>query len=331
MKIGVIGTGYWGPNIVRNLLALGQDVTIYDIDESHLRNTCEKHQNCRRAGSLDEILHNAAIPAVAISVPLKSHSDLVIKSLKAGKNVFVEKSLCYSSREADKILVHLNGTILMVGHITLFTPGIARIKELITNNCIGKLTWISLTRTHLGKVYPEVDVASEVSSHDISILLFLIRELPLSVNAWGSSRLGLNTADNATIIIRYKDNLTCAINVQWTSVIRERKILIEGTSGTIVSTTDNVKEELILFDQQEAFEALRKGANPKESMLKVKSQVLMQNQQEPLYDELAVFLNCIQYNKQPLTNIEFGIRVVKVFEAIRKSMQLNGKTIKISW
>ena len=331
MKIGVIGTGYWGPNIVRNLLALNQDVTIYDTDRSNLENTYQKYHNCQCAGSLDDILLNPDITSVAIAVPLKSHCDLVIKSLKAGKHVFVEKSLCYSTDEADKIQIHLNGRILMVGHITLFTRGILKARELITTNCIGKLTGISLARTHMGKVYPGIDVATEVSSHDIAILLFLINEMPVSVNAWGSSRLGLNKTDNASIILRYEDTLTCTINVQWTSVIRERKMIVEGTSGTIICTTDTEKEELTLFDQQEAFEALKKGASPRDSMLKVKSRVLLQNEREPLYDELAGFLDCIKNNRLPLTDFGFGRKVVKIFEAIRKSVELNGKTVKIPW
>jgi predicted dehydrogenase len=256
---------------------------------------------------------------------------LVIKSLQAGKHVYVEKPLCYSSDEADKIQIHLKGKVLMVGHITLYTPGIKKIKEFITNSSIGKLTNISLTRTHLGPIYPEIDVATEVASHDIAILLFMIHDMPVTVNAWGTSRLGLNNQDNASIIIGYKDSLKSTINVQWTSVIRERMIVVEGTTGTIVCKTNKGKEELTLYNQQTAFEALKNGAKPQEAMLMVKSEDVILKDAEPLYDELHSFLYCIENNLIPLTNFEFSRKVVSVSEAIRKSMKLNGKTEIIRW
>jgi predicted dehydrogenase len=331
LKIGVIGTGYWGPNIIKNLLALKQELIIYDIDKANVQKTLKRFQDCKSVDSLEGILLDPEIDAIAIAVPLKLHYHLVIKSLHAGKHVYVEKPLCYSSDEADKIKTHLNGNVLMVGHITLFTPGIAKIKEFITNSSIGKLTNITLTRTHLGPIYPEIDVATEVASHDVAILLFLIDDMPETVNAWGISRLGMNNQDNANIIIGYKDSLTSIINVQWTSVIRERTIVVEGTTGTIVCKTNKGKEELTLYNQQTAFEALKNGAKPQEAMLMVKSEDIILKDAEPLYDELNSFLFCIENSMIPLTNFEFSRKVVSVSEAIRKSMKLNGKTEKIEW
>jgi predicted dehydrogenase len=331
MKIGVIGTGYWGPNIIKNLLALNQELIIYDINKVNIQNTLQRFHECKSVNSLEDILQNPNINAVVIAVPLKFHYELVIKSLQAGKHVYVEKPLCYSSDEADKINIHLNGKVLMVGHITLFTPGIARIKEFITNNRIGKLTNITLTRTHLGPIYSEIDVATEVASHDVAILLFLIQDIPVTVNAWGTSRLGLNNQDNAHIIIGYEDSLTSTINVQWTSVIRERTIIIEGTKGTIVCKTINGKEELTLYNQQKAFEALKNGAKPQEAALMVKSEVVMLENSEPLYNELNSFLCCIENNMIPLPNFEFSRKVVSVSEAIRKSMKQIGKAERILW
>jgi predicted dehydrogenase len=331
MKIGVIGTGYWGPNIIKNLLALNQELIVYDINKANAQNTLQRFQECKSVNSLEDILQNPNIKAVVIAVPLKLHYQLVIKSLQAGKHVYVEKPLCYSSDEADKIQIHLKGKVLMVGHITLYTPGIKKIKEFITNSSIGKLTNISLTRTHLGPIYPEIDVATEVASHDIAILLFMIHDMPVTVNAWGTSRLGLNNQDNANIIIGYKDSLKSTINVQWTSVIRERMIVVEGTTGTIVCKTNKGKEELTLYNQQTAFEALKNGAKPQEAMLMVKSEDVILKDAEPLYDELHSFLYCIENNLIPLTNFEFSRKVVSVSEAIRKSMKLNGKTEIIRW
>ena len=150
MKIGVIGTGYWGPNIVRNLILLNQDVTIYDINQTNLQKTLQRFQECKTAKSLEDILQNPEIFAVAIAVPLKTHYELVFKALQAGKHVYVEKPLCYSIHEADSIKDQIREKILMVGHITLYTSSIVKINEIITNEFlleyINKSWWQFLTQ-----------------------------------------------------------------------------------------------------------------------------------------------------------------------------------------
>ena len=329
MKIALIGTGYWGPNIARNLLALKQEITIYDINKSNLERTLQQYSNCIRADSLEDVLNNTRIEAVAIAVPLIGHSALIIQSLKAGKHVFVEKSLCYSLDEAEAIKPLLGDRILMVGHITLFTGSTFKIKEFIEEKHIGNLTGIYSTRTHLGKIYPGIDAATEVSSHDISLFLYLLNEMPVSVSAYGASRLGLGEPDNVCIILRFRQNLTCTINVQWSSIIRERKIVVEGNSGSLVCIRDREKEELTFYDQRAAFKALRNGAYPSDATKLVRTQVLFNSNREPLYDELGAFLECIENSKQPLTDFFFGRKVVKVLESIRMSMCQNGKTVKI--
>jgi predicted dehydrogenase len=331
MKIGVIGTGYWGPNIIRNLLALNQEVVIYDINNSNALSASERFPQCRVVTSMEEILKNPEIIAVAIIVQLRFHYQLVIDTLSAGKHIFVEKSLCYSSQEALDIQKHLNGQVLMVGHTTLFTPGTIKIKEFLAKNSIGKISAINLSRTHMGPIYQEMDAATEVASHDIAILLFLIKDLPTKVNAWGSSRLGTKYKDSANIIVGYENSLNPIINVQWTSVIRERTIVLEGTSGTIICETDRGKEKLTLYNQQSAFEALKKGAKPHEAMPLIMSEEVKLNDTEPLYAELQNFLYCIENNSVPPTNFAFSRKVVSVSEAIRKSMKLNGQTVNISW
>jgi len=268
---------------------------------------------------------------VAIAVPLKAHYELVYKSLQAGKHVYVEKPLCYSIYEADSIKDQIREKILMVGHITLYTSSLVKIKEIITKNIIGKITDITLTRTHLGPIYQDVDVASEVAVHDIAILLHLLPDLPVTINAWGTSRLGSEHFDKANIIIGYKNQVRYSIHVEWTSAIRERMIVVEGTSGTLICKTINGKEELTLYDQRSAFEALKKGAKPNDESLGVRNEDILLKDEEPLYNELQSFLSCIENNTKPLSNFEFSRMVVSVSEAIRKSMKLNGETEWISW
>jgi UDP-2-acetamido-3-amino-2,3-dideoxy-glucuronate N-acetyltransferase len=331
MRTGVIGTGYWGPNLIRNLLALNQEVLIYDINPDKLNKASLLYPACKPVNSLTDILDDQLVEAVAIAVPLKEHSLLVTECLRAGKHVYVEKPLCYSTDEAESIKRHINGKILMIGHITLYSEGIVRLKNLLSKGTIGKLTGINFTRTHLGKIYPGADVVSEVAVHDIASLLFLLDERPQKLNAWGTSRALRDTADSAHIILGYNDGLKSVINVQWTSVKRERTVVAEGTKGTIVCETINGNEVLTLYDQREAFELLKDGANPPEAFNALKSREVTLNTTEPLFEEMKHFLECIENNQAPRTDFEFGSKVVYVAKSIRKSVRTFGKTEYLKW
>lgn len=329
MIIAVIGVGYWGPNIVRNLLALNHDVYIYDIDPERLRSTYKRFPKCRPARSLSQILKNSNIEAVAIAVPLPSHTELAIQFLKAGKHVFVEKPMCHSVAEANQIKVALNGQILMVGHITQFSPGIQNLIHHIQQRKIGELTRIALTRTHLGPIYKGTDVLTEVAAHDVSILLSLIDSPPQSLVAWGTHRLKNNNPDAAHIVIQWKSGLVATIDIQWDSLIRRREIEIDGQHETIFFQANSGTEHIIRYEHKNAFNALNHGANINNVRAMVEQVKTDVPQVEPLLDELAHFVRCIEQNQRPLTDISFGRRVVEILESARTSIQQNGMRITL--
>jgi predicted dehydrogenase len=330
MNIGVIGLGYWGPNIVRNLLLLGNKVFVYDREPDRVESVMKRFPACVPLVSLGDLLHSSSISAVAIAVPLPSHCDLVVRSLAAGKHVFVEKPLCFSVAEAEAIERHVNGTVLMVAHITQFSKGVDALLHTVNEGKIGTVRRVSCTRTHLGPVYKETDVLTEVAAHDVAILASLFSDPPVSIHAWGISRLAHGSVDAAHLVMTWADARFAEVNVGWSSVLRRREIEIEGTTGTLVYRAQTTPEELLLFEHTEAFALLAGGEQWTSAKEKVVSTVLETSGSEPLQYELSCFLQCIHDHTQPRTDFRFGRRVVMLLEAARRSMHNGGARVTLT-
>jgi UDP-2-acetamido-3-amino-2,3-dideoxy-glucuronate N-acetyltransferase len=329
MRIAVIGLGYWGPNIVRNLVALGQEVYVYDKEMDKITSVLELHKECIPLRSLDEVWGNQSIEAVVLAVPLPAHCDLILRSLRCGKHVFVEKPLCFSTKEADAIGQTLEGTILMVGHITQFSKGIQRIATAIHERDIGDIRRLSFARTHLGPIYGRTDVLSEVAAHDISIVTSFVSKPPHSVQAWGIELLHRGSPDAAHLVLQWFNGPIAQIDVQWSSVIRRREIEIDGSDGTLLFRAHGQQEELFLYRHKEAYDVLKQEIRWRLAKDLVEQKELIIEPHEPLREELSHFLDCIRTRNNPTTDFHFGRTVVSILEASRLSMERNGATVDV--
>ena len=330
MNVGVLGLGYWGPNIVRNLLALGQNVYVHDPDPSRVRAVMERSGDCHPVGSVTEMLEGPAVPAVVLAVPLSLHCPLIVRALESGKHVFVEKPMCATLAEADAIRQRLNGSVFMVGHITRYNNAIAKISQYVRGGELGDITRIASTRSHLGPVYKDTDVLTEVAAHDIAIVQDLLHRPPASVRAWGTHRLGRSAFDSAHLVLTWSSGCLVQIDVQWSSVIRRRELEVEGTQGTMVYRAHTVPEQVIHYDHRAAYAMLTEGTTPAAATAAVRESVLETGGCEPLREELAAFLECIEQHTPPATGFEFSRGVVSILEAARESMHNAGATIRIS-
>jgi predicted dehydrogenase len=329
MKIGVIGLGYWGPNIVRNLLAMHHEVCVFDREENSVRSVHSNYPDAVPVGSLDDILADRSIEAVALAVPVTGHCDLIIHCLQARKHVFVEKPMCSRLEEAKAIAQNLDDRVLMVGHITQFSKGIEALTGLVCNNEIGDICRYSFIRTHFGPMYRETDVLTEVAAHDVAILVSLASVPPTAVQAWGTKRLRNDNPDAAHIVLQWNRDCTAQIDVQWSSVVRRREIEIEGTKGTLVFRAGVQPEELLLYDHEAAFDALRTGSREIDAKKLINLQQIPIPSHEPLRQELSHFVQCIERKERPKTDFEFACRVVSILEAARHSMQSRGSVVEL--
>ncbi|MCK5601289.1 Gfo/Idh/MocA family oxidoreductase [Candidatus Pacearchaeota archaeon] len=329
MKIAVIGLGYWGPNLVRNFLALKQEVFLFDKIANRSIKIAKSFPGSVPVESWKCILNDPSIEAIALAVPLPSHFTLAIDVLDAGKHLFIEKPLCKSISEADEIKRHLKGQVLMVGHITHYSSGIRMLKHQLDSGAIGEVRCFSFIRTHLGPIYSGTDVLTEVAAHDIAILFQLDSELPKSLHVWGTHRLDYGNPDAAHIVLKWPSNLTARIDVQWTSVLRRRIVISEGTRGTLIFQANTGTEHLEVHNQEGAFAALKQGISPKQLSGINNVQDIHLPPSEPLREELSTFLKCIREGSQPETDIGFSRKVIGVLEAARESMMQGGKEIII--
>ncbi len=321
MKVAVIGVGYWGPNLVRNLLALGNKVYIHDLDQQRMLEIAGAYPESIPVDSVDTILQDRKIEAVAIAVPLPSHAPLILRCLRSGKHVFVEKPLCSSKEECAEIESTMNGQVVMVGHITSFSPGVRKLIEMHRDGVIGDVRSITLTRTHLGPVYHQTDVLTEVAAHDLAILLKLVEDIPGQVQAWSVDRLGMGNHDGAYLIMKWSDGKIGRIDVQWTSALRKRELLVEGTEGSLFFEANTGKEKLTLYRQTGSFNDLRNGASQKQVNESLDVEEIPIEFSEPLRAEMVEFTNAIQEHRQPENDFRFAKKVVEVLESARNSMK----------
>lgn len=335
INLGIIGCGQWGPNHVRNfsLLSGSRALMCADLNEKRLKAMKESFRNIYPTRDYREILQHPKIDAVVISTPTQSHYKIVKESLLAGKDVLCEKPLCTRSSEARE-LIRLSQKlkrILMVGHVFLFNAGIRRLHDFIRTGSCGRLYYMNAQRTNLGPFRTDVNAVWDLATHDISIFNYLLHSQPIEVSARGGKFLQKKIEDVAFISMVYPMNILVNIHVSWLDPKKVRQITVVGDKKMVMwDDLDNVGP-IKCYDRRVVphyyyqtfgeFYLLAKEGNI--TIPKI-------NLSEPLKVQDSHFLECIRSRKQPLTNAQSGLRVIKVLEAIQKSLQRKGQSVRIA-
>lgn len=247
-NLALIGLGYWGPNLLRNFINIPKCNIRYccDIDTKKLHEIKRKFPHILTTQDINEILDNDSIDAVILTTPTKTHFELSVQALNAGKDVLIEKPMVQSFQQA-KILIQLakkRGKILMVDHTFLFNPAVIKIKSLIDKGVIGKILYIDSTRTNLGLFQKDINVIFDLAAHDFSIIQFILGTQPKQISALGKSHFN-NQIDVAYITAIYPEDISAHIHVSWLSPVKVRRMLITGTKKMIVYDEEGVPAEKI--------------------------------------------------------------------------------------
>jgi predicted dehydrogenase len=329
--VGVIGCGYWGPNLIRNFSSLTncKVKTVSDFKQGRLDFIKNEFPFLNVTNEFERIINDTEIEAVCIATPVTTHCDLAIKAMKAGKHVFIEKPMTSSVEEADKVLltsIECNKKVA-VGHVFQFSPAVRKIKELLDRGKIGKVFHITSTRINLGPPNTEVDVIWDLGPHDFSILLYLLGEYPnevISQNSYfpfGFSEFDQNKLiNNSHINLKFDSGISTHIHLSWLSSNKTRLINIYGSEGTII-----YDEMLALDGKVKLYDKgidNRIGAKDIESsklVYKVGDIHLMQlEQHEPLRMECEHFINSILNNSKLINDGVIGKDVIKMLESASK-------------
>ncbi|MDZ7370051.1 MAG: Gfo/Idh/MocA family oxidoreductase [candidate division KSB1 bacterium] len=333
MKTAVIGLGYWGPNLVRNLYEtnLCEEIYCCDLDESKLKKIQSRYPSIKSTTDVNEIAANPQIEAVVIATPVSTHFRLAKIFLNAGKHVFVEKPFTASSIEAEELiaLARARNRVIMVGHTFEYSPPVLKIKELIDNGALGKIYYISASRVNLGLHQKDVSVIWDLAPHDFSSIFFWLNEEPFRISAMGKAYVQKNIPDVAFINLEFPSGCIANVQVSWLSPSKLRRTTIVGS------------EKMLVYDDTENFEKVKiydKGVNYKdpetfgEYQLSYRTGDVISphlDTYEPLNKEMFHFIECCKKNLRPKTDGENGLRVVRALEAAEKSMRESGTIVEL--
>lgn len=333
INIAVIGYGYWGPNLIRNLNASDSACVVYccDTETSRLAEAKSRHTSLKTTVSYTEVLNDPSVDAVAISTPVATHYELARRALEKHKHVLVEKPLTTSVAEAENLLAlaEKNKLTFMVDHTFIYTGAVKKIKELLDHGELGSLFYIDSVRINLGLVQSDVNVLWDLAPHDIAIVDHLVEERPVSVCANGACHVGNGLENVAYLTVYYDSGLITHFHNNWLSPVKIRSMLFGGSKKTIHYDDMQTSEKVKVYDR--GIE-IAERENPHDLRVSYRLGDMWApklDTTEALKHMATEFVECIQNGRSPLTDGVSGLNVVKILEASEMSIKHRGKEIKL--
>jgi predicted dehydrogenase len=334
IAIAVVGFGYWGPHLVRNIsLAEGAVVShVCDLSEERLREASRRFPGPKLTHRFDDILEDSTVDLVAIATPVNTHYRLAIKALQASKHVLIEKPLATSSAEAADILMTASrfGRRVFVDHTFVFTPAVQKIRELLLRNELGRLLYYDSVRINLGIFQHDVNVVWDLITHDIAILDFLLQgRMPVAASCTGAAHFGSRHADLAYLTLAYDDDFIAHINVNWLAPVKIRQVLLCGDRRMVVYDDNSASEKLKIYDSGVSVEHA-------EDIYQMLVQYRAGDMHAPrlataeaLSFEIKNVVETLQHRATAIADGEAGVRVVSILEAANVSLRLAGVAVPI--
>jgi len=332
IRVGVIGYGYWGPNIVRNLRSLDgcQLEMVCDRSPAALKRLKQAHPDQAATSDPSEVLKSPDIDAVAVVTPVCTHFELAKAALENGKHVFVEKPFTATARQADELieLAERKNLKIMVDHTFLFTGAVRKMRQLIEEGVLGDLYYYDSTRVNLGLFQHDVSVVWDLAPHDLSIMDFLIQDKPEAVVATGEAHLN-GHVDVAFITVYFPRNTIAHVNVNWLSPVKIRTTLIGGEKKMLVWNDLEADEKIKVYDKGAQ---MNSGQGIYDLLVSYRAGDMWAprvEQTEALKVELNYFIDCIVRDRTPVNDGVAGSRVVRILEAADQSLKERGRAIAL--
>lgn len=330
VRVGMVGLGYWGANVARNLNRISdcELVRCADSDPGRAALCAERFPTARFSTDLEDLLGDPDLDAVAVTTPVATHPRIAQRVLEADKDCFVEKPLAQSSDDAEKIasLAAEGGKVLMVGHLLEFHPGIEALGGLIRGGELGQVHYIYSQRLNLGRLRVDENALWSLGAHDVSVLLALTGEFPVEASARGESYVRPGVEDVVFGHLRFSSGIVAHLHLSWLDPHKERRLTVVG-SQRMASFDDMAPvQKLTVFDK--GFDLDRASIDdyvPRSGEARNPELGV----EEPLGLELTHFVDCVRRRIQPRTNGDSGLRVVRVLEALQESLDRNGAPVEL--
>jgi len=329
INVGVVGCGYWGPNLVRNfrVLAECQLKMMCDVSEERLTHLRSLYPEVEGTTDYSHMLNGAGLDAVIIATSVRLHYPMAKASLLAGKHTFIEKPMAASAQECEELveIAEKKGLVLMVGHTFLYSPAVRKIKEVVEWGDLGDIRYICARRLNLGLFQKDINVAWDLAPHDISIILHIMEEQPLSVNCRGSAHVTPGVEDVTTMCLNFRNNRSAIIHSSWLDPRKTREMTIVGSKRMIVYDDVAAIEKIKIYDARverpphyDTFGEFHYAYHYGDMY------VPYIKQEEPLRSECQHFLDCIREGISPLTDGRRGLELVRILEASSQSLKQGG-------
>lgn len=332
MKVGIIGLGYWGPNLVRNFLGTEgvKGIVCFDMLEKRVNRIKQRFPSVEVGRSVEELLERKDIQAIAIATPVSSHFELGMMALKAGKHVLIEKPLAASAEEALALVEYAerNSLTLMVDHTFLYTGAVRKIKEIFESGVLGDILYFDSVRVNLGLFQHDTNVIWDLAPHDLSIMTHLIDDEPVSVSAVGINHFN-GVEDMAYITVHFAGTLLAHFHVNWLSPVKVRTILVGGSKHMLVYDDMQPSEKIKVYD---------KGVdlNSDESVYQTLVQYRMGDMHAPRIDQTEAltvlageFVSAIRTGNRTISDGRHGLKVVRILEAANESLKIGGARVEV--
>jgi UDP-2-acetamido-3-amino-2,3-dideoxy-glucuronate N-acetyltransferase len=322
LKVGVVGCGYWGKNLVRVFSELGALAAVCDADPARLAELRLAYQ-VPATDRFEEMLEMPGVDAVVIAAPAAQHFMLAKRALLAGKDVFVEKPLALRVEDGQELLelAQRDSRILMVGHLLHYHPAILALRRMIREGELGRIEYISSSRLNLGRLRTEEDILWSFAPHDISAIVHLLEENPASVTAQGASYLNHPISDVTLTIMSFDSGVKAHIFVSWLHPFKEQKLVVVGSNKMAVFDDTQTESKLVLYPHRIDW------INRVPVARRMEGEVVPLAKEEPLKSECAHFIDCIRERRTPNTDGENGLRVLKILHMASESIRRHGQPI----
>jgi predicted dehydrogenase len=334
INIGVVGYGYWGPNLVRNFATneSSRVAAVADLDPGKLALCKRRHPEVATTSDFNDVLRNPRIDAVAIATPVHTHFELALAALNAGKHVFVEKPLAQTSEQVRHLIdvADRKELILMVDHTFLYTPAVQKIRELIHRGELGDVYYYDSTRSSLGLFQSDVNVIWDLAVHDISIIQYLLDEDPVAVSATGSCHVAGSPENMAHITLFFESQCVAHVSVNWLSPIKVRQTFVGGSKKMIVYDDLEPTEKIKVYDRGITVNMPSEDAHQFRIGYRAGDMWAPHiSTKEALQTEVEHFIECVQTGAPAVSNGMSGLRVIEVLEAASRSIADHGKPVEL--
>jgi predicted dehydrogenase len=336
INIGVVGCGYWGPNLIRNFHQLPESkvVSACDLDEGRLEHMHRLYPHLELTTDYQRLLDDKSLDAICVATPVHTHYEFALRALEHDKHVLVEKPLTYTSAQATELIncAHEKNKILMVDHTFEYVIAVEEVKKIIQRGELGRICYINTSRLNLGLFQKDINVIWDLAPHDLSIIMYILDARPERVSAQGNAYVLPGIEDVALLSLRFPNNIMAFSHLSWLDPCKVRQVTIVGREKMLIYNDVEPLEKIKIYDQKvkapkyyDTFGEFQFAYHYGDVLIPRLENI------EPLRSVCSHFIECIQTNRQPKSDGQDGWQVIKVMEAAQKSLKNSGQEVEIEW